>query len=416
MITDIRETMQVRARDASGSDSTLSLISFCLDDETAEELKHFSGSGSIVRVQTEFPGYLVEDDDGSLERLGQSSPPNICLIDFDQDRERAVHTAERIHERLPHAAIFAASSRPQPELIIQAMRCGCTEYLIKPLGREQWLEAVARVSTRKRDTREHLNGQVLTFLGGKGGCGVTTLATHLGTLLAKSFSRKVLLADLHPNFGDAALYLGLTRHRYHFYELAESADRLDSDLLQSFLLHHPSGLDVLPAPDGNEPSRDVAVEAIGQTIELLRQRYEFVLVDCPPGLTPQNVDLIGRSDQLYLVTVAEVSAVRNVACYLDYLNRAEFAQDRVRVVVNRHLKRNAITDAEIEKAIRRTIYWRVPNQYNEVIKTINGGDPVSHLSDSEVARNLMAWAGALGGKNEPVPKRKEGRGLLGLLA
>jgi pilus assembly protein CpaE len=416
MIMDIRETTKTGPREEFASSETLSLSGFCLDAETAGDLKQFARSGSIVRLQTEFPTYLTEDDDSLLERMGESSAPNVCLIDFDQDRQRAVHTAERIHEKLPNTAIFAVSSEPQPELIIQAMRCGCSEYLIKPMGHEQLLEAMARVVARKREKREHLNGQVLTFVGAKGGCGVTTLATHLGTLLAKSFSRKVLLVDLHPNFGDAALYLGQTKQRYHFYELAESTDRLDSDLLQSFLLHHPSGLDILPAPDASEPSRDFTIEAIGQTIDFLRHRYEFVIVDCPPGLSPQNVELIHRSDQLYLVTVAEVSAVRNVACYLDYLNRAEFAQDRVRVIVNRHLKRGALTDAEIEKAIHRTIYWRVPNEYNQVIKTINGGDPVAHLSDSEVVRNLMAWAGALGGKSEPPAKKKEGRGLLGLLA
>jgi pilus assembly protein CpaE len=416
MIMDAPEATKMRPREEFSPGETLSLSSFCLDAETARDLKQFGGSGSLVRLQNEFPTYLTDDDDSLLERMSQSSAPNVCLIDFDQDRQRAVQTAERIHEKLPNTAIFAISSEPQPELIIQAMRCGCTEYLIKPLGHDQWLEAMARVSARRRERREHLNGQVLTFLGAKGGCGVTTLATHLGTLLAKSFSRKVLLVDLHPNFGDAALYLGLTRHQYDFYELAESRDRLDSDLLQSFLLHHSSGLDILPAPDASEPSRDVAIEAVGQTIDFLRHRYDFVLVDCPPGLSPQSVDLIRRSDQLYLITVAEVSAVRNVACYLDYLSRAEFAQNKVRVVVNRHVKRGTITDAEIEKAIRRTIYWRVPNQYNQVMKTINGGDPVAYLSESEVAKNLMAWAGALGGKNEPTAKKKESRGLLGLLA
>ena len=31
--------------------------------------------------------------------------------------------------------------------------------------------------------------------------------------------------DLHPDFGDAALYLGLTRYRYHFFELIENTEK-----------------------------------------------------------------------------------------------------------------------------------------------------------------------------------------------
>jgi pilus assembly protein CpaE len=274
---------------------------------------------------------------------------------------------------------------------------------------------VARVGARRREKQQDgFQGQVLTFLGAKGGCGVTTVATHLGALLAKSFSRKTLLIDLHPTFGEAALYLGLTEQKYDFYELADSTHRLDAELLQSFLLHHSGGLDVLAAPSGSDAARHVASESLNQTIDFLRTRYEFIVVDCPPGLTEHNIDLMRRSDQVYLVTVAEVSALRNMVLYLDYLNRLEFSHDRVHVVLNRHVKRGAITDAEIEKALRRSIDWKVPNQYNQVIRTLNSGDPVAQLSSSEVARNVMTWAEKLGRKPEEGAKPKNNKGILGL--
>ena len=40
-------------------------------------------------------------------------------------------------------------------------------------------------------------------MGAKGGCGVTSLVTQLGALLANSLSKKTLVVDLHPDFGDA---------------------------------------------------------------------------------------------------------------------------------------------------------------------------------------------------------------------
>src|SRR4029077_1822497 len=132
-------------------------------------------------------------------------------------------------------------------------------------------------------------------------------------------SKRALFVDLHSACGDAALHLGLTKHQYNFHELAEAVDRLDAELLQSFVLRHPSGLDVLPAPDLTEPGRRLQPEAIGQTIDFIRLRYDFVLIDCAPGLSEENLEVIRRSDQLYLVTVPEVSAVRNIARYMDYL-------------------------------------------------------------------------------------------------
>ena len=127
-------------------------------------------------------------------------------------------------------------------------------------------------------------------------------------MLSQLFSRKTLAVDLHPDFGDAALYLGLTKYRYHSYELIENTDRLDAELLQSFVLRHSSGLDLIPAPQGTEPARSFASGALVQTFEFLRLGYEFILVDLPQGLNDEYLELIRGCDQINIVTVAEVSA------------------------------------------------------------------------------------------------------------
>jgi pilus assembly protein CpaE len=149
--------------------------------------------------------------------------------------------------------------------------------------------------------------------------------------------------------------------------------------------------------------------AVRQTFDFLRLRYEFILVDLGPGLTEGNLELIRYCDQLHIVTVAEVSALRNVVRHIDYLARKEIPPDRIRVVLNRHQKRGLITDEQIEKAIGQGIFWKVPNQYVQVVKTISGGDPVKQASSSDVTRNLNEWAGAVGRK-----AKKESRGILGL--
>jgi pilus assembly protein CpaE len=411
MIMDTRESGNAPLREGLSLGEPLSVMTVCLDSESLSEVKQFVTSTPLVRLHAAVTRYMTEDED-SLQRWMHGAAPDVCLIDFDEDRKSAIHTAEKIHEKLNCTALFAVSSNSQPNLIIESMRCGCSEYLVKPINHDQLLEAIARVDGRKREKRDVANGQVLTVLGAKGGCGATTMATHLGSLLAKSYSRRTLLIDLHPTFGEAALYLGLTKYRYSFYELAESKDRLDANLLHGFLLRHSSGLEVLPAPDLSEHSRHVAPDDIGQTIDYLRLRYEFVVIDCPPGLNKPNLEAIHRADQLYLVIVPEVSAIANAVRYLDYLTRSEYSQERIRVVLNRYIKRGAITDDQIEKALRRKIYWKVPNDYQQVMRAIHGGDPPSHLSDSEVARTILAWAEQVGKRREAKGETKKGgRGL-----
>jgi len=395
----------------------VSVVGVCVDEETWRFLGLFAGSTGLIQLRGRVGAYRdTQDQDSFVESLGNLAP-DVCLVDFDKDRHAAAVVAERIHSGLPETAVFAVSSQTHPEAILEAMRSGCGEYLVKPLEREQLVKAVARIGSRRKDKEKQDQGraQVLAFMGSKGGCGTTTLATQLGALLSSSFSRNSLLLDLHPDFGDAALYLKLTKGRFHFFELLENADRLDSDFLQSFVMRHSSGLDLIPAPEGSVASREALPGgALAHTLNFLRARYEFILIDLPPALNEENLAVIRDCDQLYLVTVAEVSAIRNVVRQLEYFASKDIPRDKVRVVLNRHHKRNVVSDAQIEKVLEQKIFWRVPNQYPQVVKTIHEGDPVAQLSSSEVTQNLKEWAESIGKKPGTEAKKKESKGILGL--
>src|SRR5947207_11419451 len=181
----------------------LSLVSICLDKDTWGSVKLFADSTAVVGLQTHLSDYCLDDHESVLEWVGDPAP-DICLLDFDGDRRSAAMVAERIHADAPDSAIFAVSSQSQPDLIIQAMRSGCSEYLLKPLDPEQLLNAVARVGGRRREKKESDRGQMSAFIGAKGGCGVTTLVTQLGASLAGYCSRKTLVVDLHPEIGRAS--------------------------------------------------------------------------------------------------------------------------------------------------------------------------------------------------------------------
>ena len=393
----------------------VSVVGISVDDEVWRFLGLFAGSTGLIQLRNRVGddrGGL--DQDAILENLG-SPNPDICLVDFDKDRRGAAIVAERIHTTLPETAVFAVSSQTHPDAILEAMRSGCGEYLVKPIDREQLVKAVARIGARRRDKQEQSRAQILAFMGAKGGCGTTTLVTQFGALLSSSFARSCLLLDLHPDFGDAALYLKLTKSRFHFFELLENTDRLDADFLQSFVMRHSSGLDLIPAPEGSVASRDALPPgALNHTLGFLRARYEFILADLPPSLNGENLTLIRDCDQLYLVTVAEVSAVRNVVRQLEYFAEKDVPREKIRVILNRHHKKNVVSDSQIEKALEQKIFWRVPNQYPQVVKTIHEGDPVAQLSSSEVTRSLEAWAESVGKKPGTEMKKKEGGGILGL--
>ena len=239
----------------------------------------------------------------------------------------------------------------------------------------------------------------------------------MGALLAGPQQKKTLLLDVHPDFGDVSLYLGLERNDYHFFELLESVQRLDSELLQSYTMRHASGLEVIGAPERLSMARYAEPGALAEVLEYLRFRYEFIVADLPPSLSDQSCELIRQCDHLYLVTVAEVSSIRNVVRQLEFLRRNDLAVDRTRIVLNRWHKRNTISDAEVEKAIGQKIYWKVPNQYVHAIKTITSGNPIADVSSSDVTKSVHEWAAVHGTKNKAeagVDERKKSGSLLSI--
>jgi hypothetical protein len=85
----------------------------------------------------------------------------------------------------------------------------------------------------------------------------------------------------------------------------------------------------------------------------------------------------------------------------------------VRVILNRYQNQSIISEAQIEKVIGQKVFWKVPNQYVNVLKSISGGQPLGQSSKSEVARNLQQWAGIIGRKPGSDEKQKS-RSILGL--
>ena len=214
-----------------------SIVTIALDRDSGKLLKLWLPS-SLLREIPDYPG------NGSFLDWSGGSAPDVCLVDFDKGAAKAFNIAELIHQDNPNTAIFAVSSDDRPEVIIQAMRGGCSEYLFKPLVRDQLLEALIRAGSRRRERKERASAQVLTFIGAKGGCGVTTIATQLGALLAGS--KRTFLLDLHPSLGDAGLYLGFASNQCHSYELMQTGSRPSYCRASCFIITAGSTLFRLP--------------------------------------------------------------------------------------------------------------------------------------------------------------------------
>jgi pilus assembly protein CpaE len=374
----------------TGNRVKVALITVGLDPLTYRTLSHFISGMPSAGITASIDTYSGAE--WELGRAGEQAPTRVCFIDYDQDPEQAIRVTERLRADYPDVHVFALSSYSDPERIIVAMRAGCAEYLLKPLQLDRVQEALTRVEARQKEkTRSKVRGGVIALIGAKGGTGVTSLALHLALELTAQSQRKCLLVDQHEALGDASLYLGAGRHRFSFYELANNTDRLDQELLQGFLLQHDSGLHLLDSPDSIAPAHSAPISAIERTLSFLAESYAHVVVDCAPGLTATTMACLAQAEQLGIVMTPDLPCVRNTVRYLEQLERAQYSGN-IEIVLNRHSKRGPLSDEQIEKALNRPVSVRIPNSYNELIRSINAGEPISSRK-SDFRAAIQKWAG-----------------------
>ena len=340
----------------------------------------------------------------------------VCVIDFDESEDTSRTCRRLLDGGEGRVTIFAASSDSSPEQIIRAMRCGCTEFLLKPFQPDEILEALTHVQARRGGTLQGQKGRVVTLVGAKGGTGVTSLAIHLALTLMQRNQQQCLLVDQHPALGDVSLYLGLTRHQYSFYELVHNMDRLDADLLSGFLLQHSSGLSVLDSPEVIHAFPGASPEAIEHTLAFLAENYNFVIIDSPPGLTEDTCAAIRQSDHVAIIITPELPAIHNAIRVMKYLTGLHYPEDNIDIVLNRHSRRSALSDGEIEASLHRPIAVKIPNSYDQIVNAINAGTPIDLGHKSELSVAFGYWAARLMGEEPAAAMESKGsRGLFSLL-
>lgn len=407
---------------AEENNEKLQLVAICLDAASLATLQDVLAELPDADFNGNFTQYLGRKSDLDLIRRMTHPAPDIIILDFDEDRERSAATAEQLHEVLEgRAAIFAVSSKADPDLIIHAMRSGCSEYLVKPVAQDRLAQAIAKVEGKRRDRgRPQKAGKVVTLLGAKGGAGVTVIAVHLAVYLASLKKGKTLLIDYHPGLGDVALYLGIDKHLYNFYELVNNAARLDLNLVQGFVVSHGSGLDVLPSPNTFDVVPVVSEKDAEYTIEFLKTIYDYIIIDCAPGLTEMNLAAVAQSDEMCLVATPDVPSIRNLSRYLEHLVRFSDPTEHAKIVVNRYSKKGDISKDRIEKILKKHIHIAVPNSYAEVIEAVNTGTPIPADRGLEFVQVLRRWVesleqGAPGPNARQAPQKRFGILRLGIL-
>jgi len=357
-------------------------------------------SGPQAQVTREFSSYPDLDD---LPRILEASY-DVVIVELDTNPEHALDLVEQVCGQ-SSATVMVYSARTDPEMLVRCMRAGAREYLSQPIAPGTIAEALVRAAVRRsavRPSKKKTGGKLLLFLGAKGGSGVTTIASNFAISLAQESKQNTVLIDFAFPLGDAALNLGVTP-AFSTVNALQNYSRLDSNFLSTLLVKHGSGLSLLAAPD-KYTQVSVTAEATEKLFTVLRQEFDYVVVDAGSSLGPECRGLIEAAAAVYLVAQVSVSELRNANRIVSQFFAAN--SPKLEIVLNRFTPRSLGIDEEnITKALTKAASWKVPSDYAAARKALNTATPLAQ-ENSPISRAIRQMAKAACGLSESADKRK----------
>jgi pilus assembly protein CpaE len=377
----------------------LSVALFGPDEPRRKEIASVLAECPGVRVQ-EFSSYPADLDE--VPKMLEEHH-DVVIIDLDGNPELALNIVESICDDGSRTVIVFSAQADQ-ELVVRCMRAGARELLVLPISAADMADALARITVRLPGAHpaRRKSGHLFVFIGAKGGCGVTTIASIFAVLLAQESRDKTLLIDLGIPLGDVAINLGISA-KFSTDSAFQDSSRLDTNFLASLLTRHSSGLFVLAAP-GEFPRTEVTVDTVNKLLAVARQSFDYVVVDAGCRLDLKDSDLFDISATTYLVAQVSVSELRNA----NRLITQFFATKgrKLQIILNRFIPRNLFFHEEdITKALTRPAQWRIPNDSASARRTRNTSSSFA-MEDSPIPIAIRKMARKACGLPEKTEEKK----------
>jgi pilus assembly protein CpaE len=325
------------------------------------------------------------DDYLQVHSTLKTLPKALIIVDMSKDTDKALSFISTIATDYPHCAIIAMSEKPDIDLAVKVMCNG--EFVALPLIKTEFFAALAKIQEGKKKNKS----RVITVYSNKGGIGKTSIASNMALELAKITKENVALVDLNFQMGDVATFMDI-KPAFTLSYLLEN--QVSSEfLLNSAERYKKTSLYILADPAVFKQMQEVSRKQLSQLFDILRETFSYIIVDTSAGLDNRAISVLDNSDLVLRTTIVNLPALRNCQKCLELFDNLGYPAKKIKVLLNRFMENDEITEQDVEELLDREIYWKIPNNYFTMMASINKGIPVSEISpDSNVAQSYKELA------------------------
>ena len=358
--------------------------------------------------------------------LAKKERPNVILMDINMPDMDGITATEIISNTVPESPIIMMSVQGEQDYLRRSMLAGAREFLVKPFSADELINSIRHVHELEKVRRARYapvqqaaapggpapaaagpqpsRGKIISFFSPKGGVGRTTIATNLAVALHQSTEKPVVLVDGSLPFGDIAVILNMSPKAKTIADLIGSFEQADADIVESILVQHSTGIKVLLAPPTPESTELITGAHMKHVLELLRERYAYVVVDTWPSFQEQVITMLDVADVILTLMTLEITSLKNVRVFMEIAEKLGYGDEKVQLVANRNDSSGGIKASDVEASLGRKIPHAIVSDGRTLVLAVNRGVPfvISHR-DSQVSKDIFALAGKLaGGAEEPA--------------
>jgi pilus assembly protein CpaE len=363
---------------------------------------------ALVAVDADVDSQLIQSmlpDGNNIEIVGiingldeswrtvQETSSDLLIVACEGYSDRALYFIEAAVKQEPDRPVVVLTTGSPNGFVRRVFEAGADDIVTLPELPEHILFALEKAVARRRGAAVASGialAPMICVLGPKGGTGKTLVSTNLSVALAQA-GHRVALVDLDLQFGDIGLALGL-RPDKTVYDLARSGGSLDADKLDAYLVKHTSGLGVLLAPTRPDQASAVTVDLLRDVFTTLRAMCDYVVVDTPPGFTPEVIAAIDSSSDVCVVGMLDSLSLKNTKLGLETLELMGYETGRIALVLNRADTRVGITHEDVTAIIGRAPEVFIPSDRRIPISVNDGVPIVMQEERSDAARAFQMLA------------------------
>ena len=362
---------------------------------------------------------VVEGLEGSWEELSAQAV-DVLLVACAGDGDDALSFIDGVSRHYPERPVVVLHRNGPTAFVGKAFAAGAEDVVQLPASNGQPASPAARersaaevgsavekaVARRRRASAapKSSTARMATILGPKGGAGKTLVTCNTAMCMAEA-GKRVVVVDLDLQFGDVALALGIMPGKT-IYDLAVSGGSLDVEKLGAYLVDHPSGAQLLAAPARPDQAATVTPEFLRELFDVLRGYADWVIVDTPPGFTPEVIAAVDVSTDICMVGMLDSLSLKNTKLGLETLELMGVEQARVKLVLNRAHSRVGIREQDVKAITGRSPDVLVPSN-RDIPRAVNEAVPiVVSQPRSDAARALRSLSDSyLGVESGDRPRR-----------